>query len=906
MTTIPEPSLDETRAFLVAQATRHFGKLPPKLVAEHLLSVTAGSDFPVRRAALEALERRFDNVMAEELTVLESPKGTVLGKYVVGTRRKLKKGGKGSGRRPYETIVEGVRPLRGQCSCPDYLKGSLGLCKHLLTALAHVYEHPRSVERAAAEQTEAPWSETPLLSWDPLIPLHGSADRLRSLHWAGNARTAPFGTVMVGGKVPRELLADPSRRVLFLRKAVAAVSPNGRTAAKIPAGPATVAMLRDELTISEMRVAAEEDGERARAHLRSLRRPLYPYQQEGVDYFLARGRLLLADDMGLGKTSQAIAACHALFKAKIVHRGLIVTPASLKSQWLREWRDVTDVPIVLVDGNAAERTALYQKTKAGFLIVNYELLLKDFEQLAPLAGEMVVLDEAQRIKNYATKSAVYVKALPARFRLVLTGTPMENRLDELASILDWVDDRALAPKWRLPAWYIRYEGDGMKSRVGARNLDTLRERLSDSMLRRSRAEILTQLPKRTDTRVPVVMTEEQRMEHDELSPPIASLAAIAARRPLSQKEFLRLMQLLSTQRMIANGLGQLRFDELWPTMGNRPPSRALLDSLFAPKLDELRTLIESLVLEQNRKVVIFSQWRRMLRLSNWAISDLLARGKKSSRFFTGAESAKLRTQSIVEFHDDPNVAVMFLSDAGGVGLNLQKAASACINLELPWNPAVLEQRIGRIYRLGQKRPIDVFNLVSEASIESRIAGIVNTKQALFKGLFDGTTNELRFSEDSGFIAEVRRLLDEKLPEAPEVATSAGTPAEQAAAEQAALEQADTEVGPDATGPEAMGPYPLGPESLSPDAMGPDSFGADARGPDSLDPDAMGPDTLLEPVPPTQPSLFTASSGDVTELFQKLSVHRDRRGQMTISAPPEVAGTLASVLEGLAKMLRAGG
>jgi SNF2 family DNA or RNA helicase len=136
--------------------------------------------------------------------------------------------------------------------------------------------------------------------------------------------------------------------------------------------------------------------------------------------------------------------------------------------------------------------------------------------------------------------------------------------------------------------------------------------------------------------------------------------------------------------------------------GGAPGRLSLLDGLFAPKLLELRRLVRDLVVEQRRKVVVFSQWRRMLRLSEWALRDVLRKAGARPAFFTGAERPAQRTKSIVEFHDDPDVAVLFLSDAGGVGLNLQHAASACINLELPWNPAVLEQRIGRIYRLGQK------------------------------------------------------------------------------------------------------------------------------------------------------------------------------------------------------------
>ena len=149
----------------------------------------------------------------------------------------------------------------------------------------------------------------------------------------------------------------------------------------------------------------------------------------------------------------------------------------------------------------------------------------------------------------------------------------------------------------------------------------------------------------------------------------------------------------------------------------------------------------------------------MLHLAHWAVSDILAERKLRAGFFTGAEKQRRRTQNIVEFHDDPEFSILFASDAGGVGLNLQRAANCVINLELPWNPAVLEQRIGRIYRLGQKQPIDVYNLVCEQGIESRIADLVGNKQAFFKGLFDGDSDTVKFDQSGSFLSRVRKLYD---------------------------------------------------------------------------------------------------------------------------------------------------
>ncbi len=195
---------------------------------------------------------------------------------------------------------------------------------------------------------------------------------------------------------------------------------------------------------------------------------------------------------------------------------------------------------------------------------------------------------------------------------------MENRLDELASILEWVDDLALEPKWRLGPWHATMV-DGRREVGGARNLDTLRARLSHFMVRRIRKEVLDQLPARTDTEVPVPLTAEQQEEHDALDQPIAAMVRRAKSRPLTQAEFLRLMNLLTIQRIICNGLAQLRFEEMWPTLQAAPrPTEALLRGLCSPKLVELREIFENVVLAQERKVVVFSQWRRM---QSWRVGQ---------------------------------------------------------------------------------------------------------------------------------------------------------------------------------------------------------------------------------------------------------------------------------------------
>jgi hypothetical protein len=249
----------------------------------------------------------------------------------------------------------------------------------------------------------------------------------------------------------------------------------------------------------------------------------------------------------------------------------------------------------------------------------------------------------------------------------------------------------------------------------------------------------------------------------------------------------------------------------------------------------------------------------MLQLASWAVSDLLGDSGLRSAFFSGDEGQKRRTQNIVDFHDDPTLAVLFSTDAGGVGLNLQRAASCVVNLEIPWNPAILEQRIGRVHRLGQKQPVQVYNLVSEQSIEARIANLVDDKQALFSGLFDGESNELKFSGSGRFLDRVEGLVE--VVEAPDL----GEPDE----------QVDEVVSP------GRGEAPSAEGVGTPDQF-PVPQSATAR-------HQRSPSPILE-------------GAQVQQLLAGMRVERTADGGLRIEAPPEAAGTLAAMFRSMADLL----
>ena len=840
-----EVEVREAREVLTDLLRNRLGKIPSELIAEHVLRIDESGEWPLRRAALEAVARRFAYAKRDELRVLARPQGReVVGEYRTGS---------GRSKRPYHTRLLGLSPLEASCDCRDFPRASLGLCKHVLVVLDDLARKPRSWAKLAQS---SPVQRTPRLDWSPLRPLRGGGDWLervrlhppadgrgrRSASWLAIRRKFTRGAA--GEWIPKLPGSGDSRKRAALLRAIHDFT-RGPSGARAASDPALSARLADELEASERRVKLAAAQRKLGRELDGLARPLFPYQRTGVERFLSTGRMLLADDMGLGKTTQAAAAAQALFRVGLVRRGLLIVPAPLKSQWIHEWQALGDVPIEIVEGGPAERAAAYKRTRRGFLVANYEQVLRDLDEMQAWHPGLVVLDEAQRIKNWATRTAQLVKMLKAPYRLILTGTPMENRLEELASIMDWVDSHALEPKWRLLPWHTESDGDG-RGVARARNLDTLRARLEPVLLRRRRTEVLEQLPPRTETTLAVTMTSAQREAHDSLLQPIARLMQASKRRPLTQSEFLRLMTLLATQRVIANGLAQLDFADVWPTLEGKRPSERRLARLDSPKLLEFREIMRALCVEQGRTVVVFSQWRRMLRLAHWAVSDLLEDDGLRSVYFTGRESLKRRTQNLVELHDDPDTRILFASDAGGVGLNLQRAASACINLELPWNPAVLEQRIGRIWRLGQREPVEVYYLVAQDCIEARIASIVGNKRELFDGLFDGTSDTVEFSGASSFLEGVRSVI-----------SSEGAPVSEDDPDEPALEEPEQEL----------------------------VTAAD----ESAD-------------RPARPAL---DATEVARLFAGLRVEPTQAGGLRIEAEAEVAGTLASLFEGLASMLRAG-
>lgn len=622
------------------------------------------------------------------------------------------------------------------CDCPDYAINGLGTCKHVEAVRLHLRgRRPpklRSLTEIFLDRSDQ-YGEGPLLRvlW---------ADRL--------AEEAPQRRLLAPFLADDETLARaPVEAIPALQRALQDADADLRRSIRFSEHIAPwLAELRQNQRRQAERARFLADLAGGRRTLDIVRHRLYPYQQQGVLHLAFGGRAILADEMGLGKTVQAVAACELLRRLGRAERVLVVSPVSLKTEWQEQIARFTELPAQVIEGLRPQRLRQYRQP-AFFNLANYEQILHDGEDIQRLlAPDVIILDEAQRIKNWQTRTAEAVKRLASPYAFVLTGTPLENRIDEVYSIAQFVDPQLFGPLFRFNRDF--HELDERGRPVGYRNLDELHRRLRPILLRRRKSDVEGELPARTVNTYFVAMHAEQRERYEEYAARVARLVQAARHRPLRPEEFQRLQQNLACMRMLCD-------------------TPYILDEncRISPKLDELAVLLAELLAEADNKILIFSEWTRMLDL----VREHLEKTGTEHAVHTGKVRQDRRRVELDRFKRDAACRILLSSDAGATGLNLQ-AANIVINLDLPWNPARLEQRIARAWRKHQKRRVSVINLVCEDSIEHRILHLLEDKRSLAEGVLDGK------GEASMALPSGRRMLVERL----EALTDARLPAQAAA------------------------------------------------------------------------------------------------------------------------------
>ncbi len=617
------------------------------------------------------------------------------------------------------------------CSCPDFATNHLGTCKHLEYTLAQL-EKKRGGKKALAEGFHPEYTE---------VFLQYGAER-RVIFRAGTE--CPKELVDLADKYfNNEGVLQPgsfAKFQTFLSKA----SEIDHDLRCYDDALTFIAEVRDDDKRKKHLDDVFPVGPRS-AHFKNLLRvPLYKYQRDGALFAAQAGRCLIGDEMGLGKTIQALAAAEIMGQEFGVEQVLIVCPTSLKHQWKREIEKFTRRSATVVEGLRPQRMECYREDSF-YKIVNYDIVYRDLDFIAKLSPDLVILDEAQRIKNWETRTARSVKQIDTPYAIVLTGTPLENRLEELVSIVQFVDRHRLGPTYRF--LHEHQELDDATGRViGYKNLDKVGETLKPVLIRRQKKDVLDELPQRLEKNLFVPMTEAQMHLHEEYRDVVARIAQKWRRYGfLTEADQRRLMIALQMMRMSCN-------------------STFLVDheTDHSTKPDELLATLADVLESEDNKVVIFSQWTRTHEL----ITRRMNGHGWGHVFFHGGVPSRKRKTLIEQFREDPNCRLFLSTDAGGVGLNLQHA-NVVVNMDLPWNPAVLEQRIGRVHRLGQTRPVQVINFIAEGTIEQGMLSTLAFKKSLFAGILDGGEKEVFLGESrlKRFMESVEKVTSD-IPQTP--------------------------------------------------------------------------------------------------------------------------------------------
>lgn len=408
----------------------------------------------------------------------------------------------------------------------------------------------------------------------------------------------------------------------------------------------------------------------------------FPFQLEGVAFLYSRAAAVLADEMGLGKTAQAITALRLLIHAGEVRQALVVCPKPLVTNWLRELaRWAPELPAVAIEGGAARRAWQWRQQEIPVRIANYELLLRDGLQAVAegAAFDLVVLDEAQRIKNRNSLTSQVVRSLPRTRSWALTGTPVENSAEDLVGIFEFVMPGYLSPEMKL-------------RRMG---------RLAgEYVLRRTKEQVLADLPARLEREAHVELGPAQREAYR-----LAEEQGVLRLAGLGTECTIRhVFELVLRLKQICN------FD---PATGE------------SAKLERLQADLEEVV-ASGQKALVFSQYvetLEILRVRLAAFRPLVYHGRVPQREREGV---------LVRFRENPGAQLLLLSyGAGGVGLNLQSAGYVFL-FDRWWNPAVEDQAINRAHRIGAAGPVTVTRFLTLDTIEERIDQVLQQKRELFE------------------------------------------------------------------------------------------------------------------------------------------------------------------------------
>lgn len=463
----------------------------------------------------------------------------------------------------------------------------------------------------------------------------------------------------------------------------------------------------------------------------------YPFQGVGISFLHDIKHALLADEMGLGKTPQAIGAIHRLWLKGLAKKALVVCPTSLKYQWAAEVEKFTDHKAIVIDGTPKQRKLQLETFRNSdeflFAIINYELVRNDLQAIKDLRVDVIAADEVHRIKNWKSKTSAAMKELDAPYKFGLTGTPMQNKPDELWNVMDWLNPKILGNYWAFRKRYV-VTGEKFGKRnieIGYKRLGELRRRVGPHMLRRMKADVAKDLPPMILHTYRVEMTPEQQRVQDAIQSDFLDLI----------KEIQLYHQNQDTDDPTPHPQeGQMMgFFNMMLAVSDAPELLQMSESKMAstyaellgtarpksPKLDELERICQEQMDSGNNKVVVFTQFARMQTLAVERMEKL-----GGVEVINGSMKPFERQAALDNFKHNDNVNFLICTDAANYGLNMQ-FANVLVHLELPWNPATKDQRDGRVHRIGSTHSVvNIIHILTLGGIDEKIEEALYLKRQL--------------------------------------------------------------------------------------------------------------------------------------------------------------------------------
>lgn len=469
-----------------------------------------------------------------------------------------------------------------------------------------------------------------------------------------------------------------------------------------------------------------------------LKSTLCIHQKRGVGFLLSRNSSMLADEMGVGKSLQSLAAVIYRKQKGEVNKCLIVCPSTIKNVWVDEIDKHTHEKCMMVDGTKKKRDEIYREyleNDVTFLIVNYECLLQDrgyfgvnkkFQYIGSgMKVQAIIADESIRIKNYKAKSTKTLKAIPATYRIAVSGFPIANRVEDIWSQIDWVKPNYLGNRWQFEDLYIVHQQFFMGSRdfkkiVGYRNLEQLSKKLEPLYIRRLKKEVLQDLPDKIYQNRYIILTDKEQMHYDEMKENMRLFIEKQSEEDISLKANSILVQLLRLSQITTGFVTDQSFSNpVWFTDSK--------EQIISSKIKEIDIILEELV-SSGQKVVI---WSRFVPV----VKQLYKRYKElyGASYISGEVSVKDRGEIVRRFQEEGAAeggGMVFIGQvqSGGMGITLHRACYEIFIDKAFISPSSIIQAEDRLHRRGQKNAVNIISLIVKGTVDEHWEKLMITKR----------------------------------------------------------------------------------------------------------------------------------------------------------------------------------